>query len=130
MSGDPGCREEIVRRDKRRVWHPWTPMRQYIADGQPLVIARAEGSRLFDIDGRSLQDGSTATMLFRIAELISFVSYRMPLDPGDVIATGTPAGVAAMHQPTAWLAPGTTVNVEVQGFGRLSNPVQRGEAFL
>lgn len=83
-----------------------------------------------DIDGRPLQDGSTATMLFRIAELISYVSYRMPLEPGDVIATGTPAGVAAMHKPPAWLTTGTTVNVEVEGFGRLSNPVQRGEPFL
>jgi 2,4-didehydro-3-deoxy-L-rhamnonate hydrolase len=83
-----------------------------------------------DIDGRPLQDGSTATMLFRIAELISWLSYRMPLDPGDVIAMGTPAGVAGMHKPPAWLAPGQTVTVEVEGFGRLSNPVQRGEPFL
>lgn len=83
-----------------------------------------------DIDGRPLQDGSTATMLFRIAQLISWLSYRMPLDPGDVIAMGTPAGVAGMHNPPAWLTPGTTVTVEVEGFGRLSNPVQRGEPFL
>jgi ureidoglycolate lyase len=83
-----------------------------------------------DIAGRPLQDGSTGTMLFRIAELISYVSHRMPLEPGDVIATGTPAGVAAMHNPPAWLQPGATVTVEVQGFGRLSNPVQRGEPFL
>ena len=83
-----------------------------------------------DIDGRRLQDGSTSTMLFRIAELISFISYRLPLEPGDVIATGTPAGVAGMHQPAAWLAPGQTVNVEVEGFGRLSNPVAHGGPFL
>jgi 2,4-didehydro-3-deoxy-L-rhamnonate hydrolase len=83
-----------------------------------------------DIDGRPLQNGSTATMLFRIAELVSWFSYRMPLDPGDVIAMGTPAGVAGMHNPPAWLTPGTTVTVEVEGFGRLSNPVQRGEPFL
>lgn len=83
-----------------------------------------------DIDGRPLQVGSTATMLFNIADLISWLSYRMPLEPGDVIATGTPAGVAAMHQPPAWLTPGTTVTVAVEGFGRLSNPIQRGEPFL
>ena len=87
------------------------------------------GIRL-DIDGRLLQDGSTATMLFRIAELISFISHRMPLEPGDVIATGTPAGVAAMHQPPGWLTPGATVTIELQGLGRLANPVQRGEPFL
>lgn len=83
-----------------------------------------------DIDGRPLQNGSTATMLFNIADLISWLSYRMPLEPGDVIATGTPAGVAAMHQPPGWLRPGATVTVEVEGFGRLSNPIQRGEPFL
>jgi 2-keto-4-pentenoate hydratase/2-oxohepta-3-ene-1,7-dioic acid hydratase in catechol pathway len=54
----------------------------------------------------------------------------MPLEPGDVIATGTPAGVAAMHQPPGWLTPGATVSIELQGLGRLANPVQRGEPFL
>ena len=82
-----------------------------------------------DIDGRPLQDGSTATMLFNIADLISGSSYRMPLEPGDVIATGTPAGVAAMHRP-GLAAPGATVTVAVEGLGRLSTRSQRGEPFL
>ena len=102
---------------------PWLATPDEVADPYQLRIR-------LDIDGRPLQDGSTSTMLFRIAELISWISHRMPLDPGDVIATGTPAGVAAMHQPPAWLTPGVTVNVEVEGFGRLSNPVLRGEPFL
>ncbi|MCC2675910.1 MAG: Fumarylacetoacetate hydrolase family protein [Ramlibacter sp.] len=102
---------------------PWLSTPDEVPDPYALRIR-------LDIDGRPLQDGSTATMLFRIAELISYASHRMPLDPGDVIATGTPAGVAAMHNPPAWLAPGATVTVEVEGFGRLSNPVQRGEEFL
>lgn len=83
-----------------------------------------------DIDGRLLQDGSTRTMLFDIAALIEYISHRMPLEPGDVIATGTPAGVAAMHTPAAWLLPGTTVTVELEGLGRLSNPVRAGVPFL
>ena len=83
-----------------------------------------------DIDGRLLQNGSTATMLFNIADLISWISHRMPLEPGDIIATGTPAGVAAMHNPTAWLAAGTTVSIEAHGLGRLVNPIQTGVAFL
>lgn len=102
---------------------PWLATPDEVVDPYQLRIR-------LDIDGRPLQDGSTATMLFRMAELISHVSHRMPLEPGDVIATGTPAGVAAMHQPPAWLTPGTTVTVEVEGFSRLSNPVQWGEAFL
>ena len=59
-------------------------------------------------------------MLFDIADLIAYLSHRMPLEPGDVIATGTPAGVAAMHTPPAWLTPGATVTVELEGLGRLS----------
>lgn len=102
---------------------PWLATPDEIADPHRLRIR-------LDIDGRPLQDGSTATMLFRIAQLISWISHRMPLDPGDVIATGTPAGVAAMHQPPAWLTPGSTVTVEVEGLGRLSNPILRGEPFL
>lgn len=83
-----------------------------------------------DIDGRPLQNGSTATMLFNIADLISWISHRMPLEPGDVIATGTPAGVAAMHTPPAWLLPGATVTVESSRLGRLVNPIHAGEPFL
>lgn len=83
-----------------------------------------------DIDGRPLQDGSTASMVHDIAALIAYVSARMPLDPGDVIATGTPAGVAASHQPPSWLRPGQTVTVELAGLGRLRNPVEAGPAFL
>lgn len=105
------------------------PLGPWLATPDEVPDPHAVRIRL-DIDGRPLQDGSTGTMLFRIAELISYVSHRMPLEPGDVIATGTPAGVAAMHNPPAWLQPGATVTVEVEGFGRLSNPVQRGEPFL
>jgi len=83
-----------------------------------------------DIDGRLLQNGSTRTMLFNIADLIAFISHRMPLEPGDVIATGTPAGVAAMHTPPAWLTPGATVTVELEGLGRLVNPIAAGVPFL
>lgn len=87
------------------------------------------GIRL-DIDGRLLQDGSTATMLHNIAALVEYISHRMPLDPGDVIATGTPAGVAATHAPAAWLRPGQTVTVALEGLGQLTNPVLVGRPFL
>ncbi len=82
-----------------------------------------------EMGGRLLQNGSTATMLFDIAALIEYISHRMPLEPGDVIATGTPAGVAAMHQPEAWLLPGATVSIELIGLGRLVNPVRAGAPF-
>lgn len=105
------------------------PLGPWLATPDELPDPYAVRIRL-DVDGRALQDGSTATMLFDIATLIEFVSRQMPLEPGDVIATGTPAGVAAMHTPAAWLRPGQTVTVEVAGFGRLSNPVQAGAPFV
>ena len=105
------------------------PLGPWLITADELPDPYRVGIRL-DIDGRRLQDGSTATMLFDIAALISFISHRMPLEPGDVIATGTPAGVAAMHTPAAWLVPGTTVTVELVGLGRLSNPVRVGVPFL
>jgi len=82
------------------------------------------------IDGRTLQSGSTSTMLFKIAELISYISKQMPLEPGDIIATGTPAGLAMVHTPTAWLKPGQTVRVELEGLGVLNNPIHKGVPFL
>lgn len=102
---------------------PWLMTPDELGDPQAVGIQ-------LDIDGRALQNGSTRTMLFDVATLIAFISARLPLEPGDVIATGTPAGVAAMHTPTAWLAPGQTINVRVQGFGVLSNPVRAGRPFL
>ncbi|QWD91663.1 fumarylacetoacetate hydrolase family protein [Polynucleobacter sp. MWH-Braz-FAM2G] len=83
-----------------------------------------------DVDGRVLQDGTTGTMLFKIAELISYISKQMPLEPGDIIATGTPAGLAMMHQPPAWLEPGQTVRVELEGLGALNNPIKKGVPLL
>ncbi len=69
-------------------------------------------------------------MLFKIPQLISWISHRVPLEPGDIIATGTPAGTAASHSPAAWLTPGQVVSVRVQGLGELRNPTEKGAAFL
>ncbi|MEM1029310.1 MAG: adenosylmethionine--8-amino-7-oxononanoate transaminase [Myxococcota bacterium] len=57
---DPHARAEVVARDKRRVWHPYTPMKQYVEEGAPLVIARAEGPYLWDADGRRFIDGNAS----------------------------------------------------------------------
>jgi 2-keto-4-pentenoate hydratase/2-oxohepta-3-ene-1,7-dioic acid hydratase in catechol pathway len=80
------------------------------------------------VDGKVLQDGSTRDMLFGVRGLISFLSHRQPLEPGDIIATGTPAGVAAMHKPPAWLKAGSSVRASVEGLGSLTNPVIEGSA--
>ncbi|MEI2415016.1 fumarylacetoacetate hydrolase family protein [Orrella sp. JC864] len=100
---------------------PWLATPEEIGDPMALDIG-------LEVDGQVLQQSSTARMLFDIATLIEYVSARMPLDPGDVIATGTPAGVAGAHTPPRWLAAGSTVTLAVQGLGRLSNPVVAGGA--
>ena len=104
------------------------PLGPWLATPDELPDPHAVRIRL-DIDGRPLQDGTTANLVFDIPALIEAASRWVPLEPGDVIATGTPAGVAATHRPEAWLRPGATVTVEVEGLGRLVNPVAAGEPF-
>lgn len=106
-----------------------SPLGPWLQSADAMPDPHAVGIRL-ELDGRLLQSGSSASMLFRIPELIAHVSARMPLEPGDLIATGTPAGAAAMHDPPGWLEPGSTVTVEVEGLGRLVNPIAAGAPFL
>ena len=68
------------------------------------------------VDGELRQDGRTSDMIFDVATLLSFVSHVMTLEPGDLMATGTPMGVGP-------LLPGQTVSIEVEGIGRIDNPV-------
>jgi 2-keto-4-pentenoate hydratase/2-oxohepta-3-ene-1,7-dioic acid hydratase in catechol pathway len=70
-----------------------------------------------------LQSSNTRHLIFRIPFLIAYLSAVMTLDPGDVIATGTPAGVGAARSPKRWLRPGETVRVEIERLGALENPV-------
>ena len=70
-----------------------------------------------------MQDGNTADMIFRIPELIEFVSASISLDPGDVISTGTPAGVGVFRTPPVFLEPGDRVRVEIEGIGSVENPI-------
>lgn len=78
------------------------------------------------IEGEYLQDSSTSRMLFSVAELISILSRESALEPGTVIATGTPAGVAAMHTPPEWLRPNTMISAQVERLGTLTNPIVEG----
>lgn len=79
------------------------------------------------VNGDTVQDGNTASMIFGIAELIEFLSKVMTLEPGDIIATGTPAGVARAHNPPRFLKTGDVVEVEIQGIGTLTNKVLEAE---
>lgn len=76
------------------------------------------------VNGDLLQNGNTASMIFGIAALIAFLSQVMTLVPGDIIATGTPAGVAGAHVPPRFLKPGDLVEVEIDRIGTLANRVR------
>jgi 2-keto-4-pentenoate hydratase/2-oxohepta-3-ene-1,7-dioic acid hydratase in catechol pathway len=92
--------------------------RDEIADPQQLGIRCI-------VNGEALQDSSTAQMIFSVAEIIAYVSQVITLEPGDLIATGTPAGVGVFRDPKVLLADGDEVSVEIDGLGTLTNPVQK-----
>lgn len=75
------------------------------------------------VDDELRQDSNTKYMLFNCYEMIAYLSQAMTLEPGDVISTGTPSGVGVKMEPRGYLKPGQTVTVEVEGIGRLSNPI-------
>ena len=70
-----------------------------------------------------MQDGSTADLLFGIPELIAFISRHITLEPGDVIATGTPSWVGVFRDPPIFLEPGDRVRCEIEGIGSVENPI-------
>jgi 2-keto-4-pentenoate hydratase/2-oxohepta-3-ene-1,7-dioic acid hydratase in catechol pathway len=70
-----------------------------------------------------MQDGTTSDMLFGVPALVSFISQQITLDPGDLIATGTPAGVGVFREPPVFLEPGDRVRCEIDGIGAVENPV-------
>lgn len=90
--------------------------RDEVGDPQSLRIACR-------VNGETVQDGTTADMIFSVAEIVAFVSATITLEPGDVIATGTPPGVAMGRTDGRYLQPGDTVEVEIERVGVLTNPV-------
>ena len=95
---------------------PWIVTSDEIADPQALRIACR-------VNGQTLQDSTTAEMIFGVAELVSYLSRFMTLEPGDVIATGTPVGVGFARTPPVYLVDGDVCEVEIEHLGVLRNPV-------
>jgi 2-keto-4-pentenoate hydratase/2-oxohepta-3-ene-1,7-dioic acid hydratase in catechol pathway len=89
---------------------PWLVTRDEIADVQNL-------SMWLDVDGKRYQNGSTSTMVFGVAKLVSYLSQFMSLLPGDVISTGTPPGVGLGFKPPVYLVPGQTMQLGIEGLG-------------
>lgn len=89
---------------------PWLVTPDEIADPHQLPM-------WLDVDGRRMQSGSTATMVYRIPFLISYLSRFMSLQSGDIIATGTPPGVGMGHKPPVYLQAGQTMRLGIDGLG-------------
>ena len=94
---------------------PWLVTRDEVPDPQALRLTCA-------VNGATMQDGTTADMIFGVAEIVSYLSDFMTLEPGDVIMTGTPAGVGLGRKPQTFLEPGDVVELAVEGLA-----VQRQE---
>ncbi|MBL8732149.1 MAG: fumarylacetoacetate hydrolase family protein, partial [Planctomycetes bacterium] len=77
----------------------------------------------FRRNGETLQDSNTSQLVFGVPELVEFLSTYFTLEPGDVIATGTPPGVGFARKPSIYLQPGDVCEVEVEGLGVLQNTV-------
>jgi 2-keto-4-pentenoate hydratase/2-oxohepta-3-ene-1,7-dioic acid hydratase in catechol pathway len=77
------------------------------------------------LNGETMQDSNTSEMVFPVAEIIAFVTRTLTLEPGDLIATGTPSGVGYARTPPVFLEDGDVVTVEIEDLAPLSNPVRR-----
>jgi 2-keto-4-pentenoate hydratase/2-oxohepta-3-ene-1,7-dioic acid hydratase in catechol pathway len=98
---------------------PWIVTRGEIADNEELTLETR-------LNGEVMQHATTAQMIHRIPRLISYISTFTPLEPGDVIVTGTPGGVGARRNPPVWMKPGDTVEVEISKVGVLVNTIKAG----
>ncbi len=78
------------------------------------------------VSGEALQDSTTANLIFGVDEILSFASQTITFEPGDLILTGTPAGVGVFRDPQRLLRPGDEVTIEIEGVGTLTNPVVAG----
>jgi 2-keto-4-pentenoate hydratase/2-oxohepta-3-ene-1,7-dioic acid hydratase in catechol pathway len=100
---------------------PWIVTADEIPDPQALDLK-------LTLNGEVMQAAATRDMIWSVAETIEYITNWMPLGPGDLIATGTPAGVGSRRTPPVFLKPGDVVEVSVTGIGTLSNTVEREPA--
>lgn len=98
---------------------PWLVTADEISDPQDLLM-------WLEVDGKRFQDGSTRTMIFGVAHLVSYISQFMSLQPGDVISTGTPPGVGLGQKPPLYLTPGQTMRLGIQGLGEQRQTTVQG----
>lgn len=100
---------------------PWLVTPDEVPDVQKLAI-------WLELNGKRVQNGNTSNMIFPIRHLVSYISQFMILDPGDVVTTGTPAGVGAGMQPERYLKPGDKVRLGIDGLGEQAQTVRAWSA--
>jgi len=100
---------------------PWLATSDEVPDPQALTIQAVR-------NGKVMQESDTSRMVFGVADVISFISRGFTLQPGDIIATGTPAGVGFARKPPVFLRPGDVIEIKVDGVGGLRNPVVSSRA--
>jgi 2-keto-4-pentenoate hydratase/2-oxohepta-3-ene-1,7-dioic acid hydratase in catechol pathway len=98
---------------------PGLVSRDEIPDPQALPIRAI-------LNGETVQESTTANMIFGVADVIAYVTRTITLEPGDLIATGTPAGVGAFRDPPLFMQPGDEITIEIESIGSLTNPVVAG----
>lgn len=112
--------------------HQWTAGKNFDATGAvgPVVVTPDEiapgatGLRIQSrLNGQIMQDSNTSDMIFPVARTIAILSEVMTLEPGDMIAMGTPPGVGHARKPPVWMRPGDVVEAEIEGIGLCRNPV-------
>ena len=102
--------------DRSGSWGPWIVTADELPDPGSLELTTT-------VDGEVVQHASTGLMIHDVASIVAYCSTFTTLEPGDVIATGTPAGVGFARSPQRWLEPGQEVCVEISSIGTLANPV-------
>ena len=126
------CYNDGSVRDYQRKTNQWTIGKNFDATGGfgPFLVtadelpAGAAGLRIQSrLNGKVMQDANTKDFLFDVVESLCIITECLTLEPGDVIITGTPAGVGYARTPPVWMAPGDVCEIDIEGVGVLSNPV-------
>jgi len=102
--------------ERSGAWGPWIVTADEVGDPYDLTLTTT-------LDGEQMQSASTTQLIFDIEAIVAYCSTFTTLEPGDVIATGTPGGVGYAQDPPRWLTPGAEIAVSVPGVGTLINPV-------
>ena len=128
------CANDVSARDWQRDWSgsqwchaksfdTFCPLGPVLVTPDELTTPNALRIRSV-LNGAVMQDSSTADMIFDVPAIIAFLSADKTLPAGTVILTGTPEGVGFARKPPVWLRPGDTIEVEIEGIGTLTNPVE------